>query len=159
MKFMATKSWSWRVTYGLLLAALLGSGCQTSSSRSRDTETAVRDILNRQVSEWNAGNLAGFMQGYAKSDGTRFASGGDITLGWQTVFDRYQKKYGTDSGMGVLDFSGVEITPLGSNAAMVFGRWHLKRDTNDFSGLFTLLFRQTADGWRIVHDHTSSSAK
>lgn len=156
---MASNFWLPTVTFGLLLAILLGSGCQTSGSRPRDTETAVRAILDRQVIEWNAGNLTGFMQGYAKSDRTRFASGGDITLGWQTVFDRYQKKYGTGSGMGVLDFSGVEVTPLGSDAAMVFGHWHLKRDTNDFSGLFTLLFRQTPEGWRIVHDHTSSDAK
>ncbi|MHC4943835.1 MAG: nuclear transport factor 2 family protein [Planctomycetota bacterium] len=25
------------------------------------------------------------------------------------------------------------------------------------SGLYTLLFRKTDDGWRIVHDHSSSA--
>ena len=26
-------------------------------------------------------------------------------------------------------------------------------------GLFTLLFRKTAEGWKIVHDHTSGAGK
>jgi len=107
----------------------------------------------------NAGHLAGFMEIYAKSEQTRFASGGDISLGWQTVFDRYQKKYGTRAAMGTLNFSDVEITSLAPDAALVFGHWHLQRDADAPSGLFTLVFRKTPAGWRIVHDHTSSAAK
>ncbi len=148
--------------YGLTLLALtiaMQCGCQTPSVAESNAETAVRAVLDQQVRHWNAGNLAGFMAGYAKSDQTRFASGGDVTRGWQTVFERYQKKYATRAAMGMLTFSELEITPLGRDAAIAFGRWHLKRDADEPSGLFTLLFRKTSDGWRIVQDHTSSAAK
>jgi ketosteroid isomerase-like protein len=141
----------------LALAALM-SGCQTPASKNEQAETSVRAALDQQVREWNAGNLAGFMETYAKSERTRFASGGDLSLGWQTVFDRYQKKYGTRAAMGTLRFSDLEITPIGRDAALAFGRWHLKREADAPSGLFTLIFRQTDEGWRIVHDHTSSAA-
>ena len=134
-------------------------GCQTSSVRRDRPEAAVRAAMDQQVREWNAGNLAGFMETYARSEQTRFASGGDVFLGWQTVFERYQKKYGTRAAMGTLSLSNVEVTPLGPDAALAFGRWHLKRETDAPSGLFTLLFRKTSDGWRIVHDHTSAAAK
>jgi ketosteroid isomerase-like protein len=147
------------ITLAALLFAGMTTGCRTMSARSNGAPAEVRAILKEQERAWNAGDLAGFMQGYAKGDQTRFASGGDITLGWQTVFDRYQKKYGTGAGMGELTFSNIEISTLAPDCALAFGGWHLKRNGETFSGLFTLVFRKTPEGWRIVHDHTSSAAK
>jgi ketosteroid isomerase-like protein len=122
-------------------------------------EREVRAVLDQQVREWNAGNLAGFMETYAKSDSTRFASGGDVSLGWQTVFQRYRTKYGDRAAMGTLTFSDLEVKSLGPEAALAFGRWHLKREHNEPSGLFTLIFHKTPEGWRIVHDHTSAAER
>ena len=146
-------------TLSLVLVMVLWAGCHTPAVRENNAEATIRAVLDQQVRDWNAGHLAGFMEIYAKSDQTRFASGGDISLGWQTVFDRYQKKYGTRAAMGTLNFSDVEITSLAPDAALVFGHWHLQRDADAPSGLFTLVFRKTPAGWRIVHDHTSSAAK
>ena len=143
----------------IALVAVLAAGCQTSNLRRGDAEAAIRAALDQQVREWNAGNLAGFMETYAKSEQTRFASGGDISRGWQTVFGRYQKKYGNRAAMGTLTFSDLEITELAPDAMLAFGRWRLKRDSDAPSGLFTLVFRKTSEGWRIVHDHTSAAAK
>ena len=61
--------------------------------------------------------------------------------------------------MGELTFSNIEVSTLAPNSALAFGGWHLKRGGETFSGLFTLIFRKTPEGWRIVHDHTSSAAK
>jgi ketosteroid isomerase-like protein len=60
--------------------------------------------------------------------------------------------------MGTLKFSTLEITPLGADSAVALGRWKLKRAKDQPHGRFTLIFRKTADGWRIVHDHTSAAA-
>jgi ketosteroid isomerase-like protein len=46
---------------------------------------------------------------------------------------------------------------LSKDAALVLGRWHLKRAKDDPHGTFSLLFRKTKAGWRIVHDHSSSA--
>jgi len=144
----------------LLLAcvglALAGTGCRLHKDRSG---ADIRTVLNQQVRDWNAGNLAGFMEGYERSETTRFASGGDVTLGWQKVFDRYQKKYGTGTEMGTLTFTNIEVTVPSPGAGYAFGHWHLKRGTEESSGLFTLVFRKTPAGWRIVHDHTSVATK
>jgi beta-aspartyl-peptidase (threonine type) len=147
------------IALGLALLGTLIAGCRTPIICEERPDAAIRAALNRQVQEWNKGNLPGFMSIYARSEQTRFASGGDISMGWQTVFDRYQRRYGTGASMGTLSFSDLEITPLGEDAALAFGHWHLKRGDEISSGLFTLLFRTTPDGWRIVHDHTSSATK
>ena len=86
-----------------------------------------------------------------------FVSGDDITRGAHTILERYKKKYSDRAKMGTLTFADLEITALSENAAVVLGRWSLKRASDEPHGRFTLIFRKTPDGWRIVHDHTSSA--
>src|SRR5438552_9704127 len=141
-----------------LLLLLVCNGCAHISSKPAvGAEQQVRAVLDAQVHAWNAGDLSGFMEGYARSDRTRFQSGGDVSLGWQTVFDRYQKRYGDRASMGVLKFSEVEVTVLAPDAAFAVGRWRLERAQDAPTGLFTLLFRRKSAGWRIVQDHTSAA--
>jgi beta-aspartyl-peptidase (threonine type) len=44
---------------------------------------------------------------------------------------------------------------LGPDSAFVRGRFQLVMEKDKPTGLFTLVFKRTADGWRIIHDHTS----
>jgi ketosteroid isomerase-like protein len=149
---------SWRYIPFAILLLLVCNGCAHVSSKPEvGAEQQVRAVLDAQVRAWNAGDLRGFMEGYARSDRTRFQSSGNVSLGWQTVFDRYQKRYGDRTRMGVLNFSEVEVTVLAPDAALAVGRWRLERAQDAPSGLFTLLFRRTPAGWRIVHDHTSAA--
>jgi ketosteroid isomerase-like protein len=115
----------------------------------------VRAVLDAQVAAWNRGDIEGFMSGYAQSPDTTFVSSDTLTRGWQTVLDRYKKGYDSREKMGVLTFSDLEITPVGKDTAIVLGRWQLKRAADTPHGRFTLIFRRTRAGWRIIHDHTS----
>ena len=130
---------------------------QTKSTPTARTKTAIRAVLDAQRDAWNRGDIEGYMDGYARSPKTEFVGGDSISRGWQTVLDRYQKNYNSREKMGTLTFSEVEITLLSNNAALVLGRWRLKRANDEPHGTFTLLFRKTKVGWRIVHDHTSSA--
>src|SRR5687767_6099912 len=117
-------------------------------------ETAIRTVLNDQRDAWNRGSIEGYMDGYDRSAETVFISGDSLTRGWQTVLERYKKNYDSREKMGTLSFSEVEIKVLSKDAAIVFGRWQLQAPTQPH-GRFTLLFRRTKAGWKIVHDHTS----
>ena len=115
----------------------------------------VRAVLDAQVEAWNRGDIDGFMRGYAQSSDTIFVSGDTVTRGWQTVLERYKKGYDSREKMGVLTFSDLEIKSLAKDVAVVTGRWQLKRAADNPKGRFTLIFRRTRAGWRIIHDHTS----
>jgi uncharacterized protein (TIGR02246 family) len=117
----------------------------------------VRAVLEAQAAAWNRGDIEEYMRGYAKSDSTVFVSGDTVTRGWQTVMERYKKGYDTREKMGTLSFSELEVKPLGRDTAIVIGRWQLKRASDTPGGRFTLIFRRTRAGWRIIHDHTSSA--
>jgi ketosteroid isomerase-like protein len=139
----------------VLLFALVNLCGANASAAANDSVAEIRAVMAAQVAAWNRGDIDGFMEGYARSDATEFVSGDKITRGWQTVRDRYRKKYDSRAKMGRLTFSDIKVTPLSADAAIVLGRWRLVRQTDKPHGIFTLLFRHTAAGWRIVHDHTS----
>ena len=128
------------------------------TKRHDATATAIRAVLQAQSEAWNHGDIEGYMAGYWRSSETVFISGDSLTRGWQTVLDRYKKNYDSREKMGMLTFSDLEITPIGNDAAVVIGRWHLQRSKDEPHGRFTLIFRRTKQGWRIVHDHTSSAS-
>jgi ketosteroid isomerase-like protein len=97
------------------------------------------------------------MDGYARSDTTRFVSGGTVTEGWQTVFDRYRSRYTDAAAMGRVTFSDVKIETFSAEVGFVSGAWRLDRGGDSPSGRFTLLLRRFPEGWRIVYDHTSAA--
>ncbi|MCR9198923.1 MAG: hypothetical protein NXI04_09785 [Planctomycetaceae bacterium] len=132
-----------------------------SSGSQLETENAIRKVLSDQSMAWNSGDIPGFMDGYRKSSKLRFASGDSITFGWRPTLERYQKRYTDRDIMGRLEFRDLKILILSETYAEVFGSWHLSRKDKigDASGLFTLLMQHTPDGWKVIHDHTSSAAK
>ena len=144
----------------LCFAALLIAFCDSAIFAQQfgpKPETAIRAVLDAQVAAWNRGDVEAYMDGYDRSPNTEFVGGDSITRGWQQVLDRYKKKYDTRDKMGTLTFSDLKISVLSKDAALVLGRWRLKRASDEPHGTFTLLFRKTKAGWRIVHDHSSSA--
>lgn len=147
-----------RIIVAAMFAGLTGgafSAATESLESSSKDDAGIRTVMLAQVAAWNRGDIDGFMNGYARSAATEFIAGDKLTRGWQTVRDRYKKKYNSREKMGRLVFSELKITRLSSNAALVIGRWKLTRKDDQQRGRFTLLFRRTPAGWRIAHDHTS----
>ncbi len=128
-------------------------------SNSQTVPDNIRLVLEKQVAAWNAGKLEEFMTGYWRSPDLTFFSGARTLKGWDATLDRYRKTYQADGReMGKLTFSELDIQTLGERNAVVRGRFELLlRDGSKPTGLFTLVFRKFDDGWKIIHDHTSSN--
>src|SRR6266508_1016976 len=85
--------------------------------------TQIRSVLQAQQDSWNLGYIDGVMNGYARSASTVFISEDTIRRGWQTVRDRYRKKYSSRAKMGPLTFSDIAMTLLSSDPPVASGRW------------------------------------
>ena len=119
-------------------------------------KSVIRGVLARQADAWNRGDLDGFMAGYLNSPELTFRSGGTVTRGYDETLARYRKRYQTvGAEMGKLTFDDVVVHRSG-DTAIVTGRWTLDRTADTPTGLFTLRMELTADGWKIVDDHTSA---
>jgi uncharacterized protein (TIGR02246 family) len=124
---------------------------------AREAMVAIRAVLDDQVRAWNAGDVRGFMAGYAGTDSLMFISNGQRRTGWQNALYAYVRNYPDRASMGTLSFEDLDIDVLAPDAALVSGLYRLRRENDEPIGLFSLVFRRdTAGRWRIVHDHTSS---
>lgn len=120
---------------------------------------AVRRLLDEQVAAWNRGDLEGFMGGYWRSDSLSFFSGGNATRGWRTTLERYRRRYqGEGREMGRLAFDVQDVSLPARGVAVVRGGWSLAMKDSAPHGLFTLVLRWFPEGWRVVHDHTSTAS-
>jgi ketosteroid isomerase-like protein len=145
------------ISFGILLTIIPASAKQKSTTEPKSVQE-IRRVLERQVAAWNHRDLEGFMKGYWHSPELTFYSGGTIVWGWEETLARYRDRYqSAGKEMGKLEFSDLKIELLGPSAAFVRGQFHLKMDSSESDGLFTLTFRRFADGWKIIHDHTSTA--
>lgn len=143
----------------LVLAAALAAGNNApllANRAGKAVEVDVRALLAAQSSDWNRGDIEAFMAGYWKSDSTTFAGAKGVFRGWQALLDRYRRDYPDRAAMGTLTFSDLEITTLAPDAAFALGHWHLDRASGPVGGVFSLVLRKFPEGWRIIHDHTST---
>jgi uncharacterized protein (TIGR02246 family) len=130
---------------------------QPADERQADRE-AISAVLGAQQTAWNRGDVDTFLVGYWRSPKLTFSGSSGVARGWDGVLARYKKNYPDRGTMGQLDFSELEFRFLGPDAALVLGRWHLKREKDDVGGVFTLVWQRFPDGWKIIHDHTSAVA-
>ena len=125
--------------------------------KGRDVDTkAIDEVLKAQQAAWNRGDVDAFLVGYWRSPELTFSGGNGVSRGWDGVLARYKKSYPNHAAMGQLEFSELEFRFLGPDAALVLGQWHLKRESGDIGGVFTLVWQKFPDGWKIIHDHTSA---
>jgi ketosteroid isomerase-like protein len=124
-----------------------------------NAQGAIEQVLRTQQEAWNRHDLEAFMAGYWNSPELTFFSGAKEHQGWQATMDRYRATYASAGhAMGKLEFSGLRVEMLGADAAFVRGEWLLTMsDGKTPHGLFTLIFREFPEGWKIVHDHTSAA--
>lgn len=152
----------WIAASALLIALfVLGvwTGRRTKVVEKREADRAAIDaVLNAQEQAWNRGDVDAFLTGYWHSTELTFEGSGGIARGWDGVLARYKKNYPDRAAMGQLDFSQLEFRFLGPDAALVLGHWHLKRESGDIGGVFSLVWERFPEGWKIIHDHTSAVA-
>lgn len=117
----------------------------------------IRKVLDKQVVDWNRGDVDSFMNAYEASPRTTFV-GKTVTKGHAAVLANYKKRYPTKENMGTLRFEIVEVWMLGDEHASVLGKFFLTRSNaggGNSDGIFNLIFNKTAAGWKIILDHTS----
>ncbi len=155
-----TLRWLWAAGGLALALSLIGQRrliAKPAEGRDADRQ-AISAVLNAQQTAWNRGDVDAFLVGYWHSPDLTFSGSSGVARGWDGVLARYKKNYPDRAAMGQLDFSELEFRFLGPDAALVLGRWHLKRETDDLGGVFTLVWQRFPEGWKIIHDHTSAVA-
>lgn len=125
-----------------------------SHAQTKDV-AAIKTMLAAQVTEWNKGNIAGYMKGYWENDSLLFIGKNGPTYGYEATLQRYKKGYPDAEHMGQLTSTILSMKQLSGEYYFVVGKWELKRKAGDINGSYTLLIRKINKEWVIVADHSS----
>jgi ketosteroid isomerase-like protein len=126
-----------------------------SANAQNKDEQAIRNILTHQITEWNKGNIDGFMKGYWENDSLLFLGKSGPKYGYDTTLANYKKNYPDTIVMGKLAFEILKVQPLSADTYFVVGKFMLQRTIGNLSGYYTLLFKKIKGEWVIVVDHSS----
>lgn len=127
----------------------------SASTYALTTQDEIKNNMNAMTSLWNKGDVKAFVNYYKNSETTTYVSA-SVYKGYQAISARYLAAYPTSENMGTLTASHLDIHALSPTIATVVGEWSLaKKASAPLHGIFTLVWEKTADGWKIVLDHTS----
>ena len=149
----------WKRLLRMILASVL-SAMPLTLAAQQTPSTAIQQVLKAQADAWNRGDVVTFMQAYKDSPDTTFI-GKSVEHGYAPILERYKKAYPGKDAMGVLTYSDFAVRELGATYAVVTGRFHLARNAaggGDASGIFSLVWEKTPQGWKIILDHTSADS-
>lgn len=116
----------------------------------RCMRTEIESLLNRSAAAWSAGDLDAFMECYENSPDTVYISASRLVTGYEAIRAMYAERFG--GAMGFLRIKVLQVKPIATSHAMAVGAYAL----DEHSGHCSLLLHETAHGWRISADHTSS---
>jgi uncharacterized protein (TIGR02246 family) len=135
----------------------------TAPLPSEDNRGLTRQMvaqLERAARDWNRGDLDAFLSDYAPESTTTFIDGRRARHGFDFIRDNYARWFAPNARRDSLHFEEVEARSLSPTLALVTARYILQRGgTVSGSGPFTLVMERRTEGWKILHDHSSSDPR
>lgn len=132
------------------------SSAITTQQVNLDKKQIIQNIA-ASVACWNSANLKCFMNYYINSPDTLFISNTKFIYGWQSLYDHYSQKYGSNTNsMGKLSLTPESVKIFDNNHAFLYGRWHLVTESQVYDGVTSLIFEKINKDWKITIDHSNS---
>ena len=144
----------------LLLLAVLAAPSAAVASDGEDS-AELKSIIAAIERGWENADGAPFYAHFLGQKGARFIESGGQNEGLQDLVEHHVEPEGDVLDGLDLEFSNIETHIEGDFAwalADVMVRATVKKDGREIHnrGHETFLFRRTADGWKVVHTHSST---
>ncbi len=127
-----------------------------ASADNRELTRQIVSQLDRAARDWNRGDLDAFVSDYARESTTTFVDGRRARHGYDFIRNNYAPRFAPGARRDSLHFEEVQVRTLSPTLALVTARYILQRGgAISASGPFTLVMERRAEGWKILHDHSS----
>jgi ketosteroid isomerase-like protein len=136
----------------MLMALTMSAG--TLKAQTGNFQEEIIQAMNEAAEQWNKGDLDGYMALYDTSATMMLPKGRTKINGMRELYEKYYFENGKPKQL--LGYDTYEFTPLGKDYALLTGRFLLKANEKmkERTGTFSLVFVHTANGWKILHDHS-----
>lgn len=143
--------------WGLLSGAPSAFAAEPASQPSdwNADQAQIQALSKASLDAWNQGDLKGHLAIY--SGDMTFMTRNGPRPGVEPLEKAFAEKYFKDGKpKQTLGFDNRTLRRLGPDAALETGHFTLTGGGEpEQSGWFTLVWVRTADGWRVLHDHSS----
>jgi ketosteroid isomerase-like protein len=113
--------------------------------------------FSNEAAAWNRGDLDTFMSDYAPGDLPTYVARGHLVRGFDVIRSHYAPSFAPGARRDSLRIEEMQVRPITDRFVLLTARYILFRgDSTTASGPFTLLMERRPDGWKILHDHSSS---
>jgi ketosteroid isomerase-like protein len=139
--------------YSLMVMALVMSA-GIVKAQAGSAERQIIKLMNEAAEQWNKGDLDGYMALYDTAATMMLPQGRTRINGMRELYEKYYFENGKPKQL--LGYDTYEFTALGKEYALLTGRFILKANDKmkERTGTFSLVFVHTANGWKILHDHS-----
>lgn len=139
---------------GLTALAAFGSA---RTALAQSVPDQIRAEVHRLVAAINRKDAAAAAALYLDQPGTATLGDGQIARGAVGVRQVFEQILAQAGPVELVVEDSIEVVPLGRDAALAFFRcrW-VHGDPRPVRGAMTIVLARTPQGWRIVHDHTST---
>src|SRR6476620_4208081 len=139
-------------SFFMLMALTMSAG--TLKAQTGIAQEQIIQSMNQAAEQWNKGDLDGYMALYDTSATMMLPKGRTKINGMRELYEKYYFENGKPKQM--LGYDTYEFTALGKEYALLTGRFILKANDKmkERTGTFSLVFVHTANGWKILHDHS-----
>jgi uncharacterized protein (TIGR02246 family) len=145
-----------RLPAALLVLALAACGGAVAGAPApaADPTAEILVLQDSMTSAWNNANLTGHVAPYA--DSATFMAPGPLR-GRDRIRASLERSFWREGRpLQQLRFDSLTVRPTGPAHALVTGKFTLYGGGRaDRSGWFSLTYGRTAEGWKILHDHSS----
>jgi uncharacterized protein (TIGR02246 family) len=140
-----------------LLASLLSASSAVqlrAQSSAAAPEAQIRARLDSTALGWNRGELAAYLAMYT-ADASEMGANG-VEHGRDRIEKTMREGFWrTGRPLQELRYEQVEVRMLGADHALVTGEFVLTGGNRlRRTGWFTTVWARTADGWKMIHDHS-----
>jgi ketosteroid isomerase-like protein len=138
----------------LLLTAACAGAPRPAAAPATDVAAEILPIEMETAAAWNRADLDAHVAAYA--DSAVFMAPGPVVGRERTRASLERSFWREGKPLQQLRYEEVSLRPLGRDHALMTGRFVLYGGGRaDRSGWFSLVWARTAEGWKIIHDHSS----
>ena len=141
----------------LIFLATIGTpvGVQAPSQRQQ-----IQDFVRAYTDAANRGDVTSYMEMYSKRADLIAVEDGEISRGWDKLRDNANSTVGLE-GSFKISVGTIDVITLGTTRAIAVFPYVATVNTQQgpvqLHGAMTLVLEKSSQGWKIIHDHTSTA--
>lgn len=148
-----------RTTLFMLPLMFVVVGCTAAPSPDA-VRSEVQDFVREYADAVNKGDITAAMEMVSRSQGVTSTTDGEISRGWEAIRTKEDAFTGKEGSYKV-SVGSVDVTPLGASHALAVATMTMTVAADgqvaQQEGAVTFVLEKSKSGWKIVHEHYSST--